>query len=140
MSDRKRVLIIEDHDDSRNALAKILRHADFHVTEYDGCKPAERHLESGDIDIALLDVYMPDRCGDDFGKELRERCPETMIVFVTAAAMLEPLKEKVPDCFVIRKPVDVGVLLKLLTCFNSKSGYSSPINKEMDDRAGPGSM
>ena len=35
---------------------------------------------------------MPDRCGDDFGRELRARCPKTMIVFVTGEALIDPLK------------------------------------------------
>jgi DNA-binding NtrC family response regulator len=140
MSSRKRVLVIEDHDDSRAALVRLLRHASFDVVEYDRCKPAEVHLTVCDIDIALLDVRMPDRCGDDFGKELRARCPKTMIVFVTGEALIDPLKEAVPDCFVLRKPVDCAVLLELLACFNSDAGYKSPMSKAMDDRAKPGNM
>jgi DNA-binding NtrC family response regulator len=140
MSSRKRVLLLEDHDDSRYALAALLRRSGFDVTAYDRCKPAEVHLAAGDIDIALLDVRMPERCGDDFGKELRQRCPKTMIVFVTGEEMIDPLKEQVPDCFVIRKPVDVDVLLELLACFTSDRGYASPIRRETEDRARPGNM
>jgi DNA-binding response OmpR family regulator len=140
MSSRKRVLLLEDHDDSRELLAALLRRSGFDVTAYDRCEPAERHLAACDIDIALLDVRMPERCGDDFGKELRERCPKTMIVFVTAEAIIAPLKQVVPDCFVIRKPIDVAVLLELLACFTSDGGYRSPPRNETDDRAGPGKM
>ena len=63
-----------------------------------------------------------------------------MIVFITGEAVLEPLKEAVPDCFVIRKPVDCHVLLELLECFNSKTGYRSAMGPHMDDRAGPDNM
>ena len=140
ISANKRVLLLEDHEDSRYALTRLLRAKGFTVHEYDRCAPAERHLESCDIDIALLDVRMPERCGDDFGKELRERCPKTMIVFITGEALLEPLKAAVPDCFVMRKPVDSAVLLELLECFCSDAGYSSPMRKSMDDRAGPSNM
>ncbi len=140
MSSRKRVLVVEDHDDSRELLARLLRRSNFDVSAYDRCKPAEAHLEPCDIDIALLDVRIPDRCGDDFGKELRERCPKTMIVFVTGEALIDPLKSAVPDCFVLRKPIDGSVLLELLTCFNSDAAYASPMRKAMDDRARPGNM
>jgi DNA-binding response OmpR family regulator len=95
-------------------LATLLRRAGFHVASYDRCKPAEAHLEACDVDIALLDVRMPERCGDDFGRELRARCPKTMIVFVTGEELIDPLKHTVPDCFVIRKPIDPAVLLELL--------------------------
>ena len=140
MPGRKRVLVLEDHDDSRELLAALLRRSGFDVTAYDRCESAEPHLAACDIDIALLDVRMPERCGDDFGKELRQRCPKTMIVFVTGEAMIDPLKEAVPDCFVIRKPIDVSVLFELLACFTSDGGYGSPLRKETDDRARPGNM
>jgi DNA-binding NtrC family response regulator len=140
MSPEKRVLVIEDHDDSRELLAALLRREKFHVSAYDRCRAAEHHLHAYDIDIALLDVRMPDRCGDDFGRELRRRCPKTMIVFVTGEALIDPLKEAVPDCFVIRKPIDPAVLLELLECFCSDKGYASSLRKSMDDRAGPGKM
>jgi DNA-binding response OmpR family regulator len=136
----KRVLVIEDHDDSRFGLVRLLRHHGFHVHDYDRCAPAERHFIPCDIDIALLDVRMPGRCGDDFGKELRERCPKTMIVFLTGEALLEPLKKAVPDCFVMRKPIDAAVLLELLASFSSDAGYGSRMRISMDDRAASGNM
>jgi DNA-binding NtrC family response regulator len=140
MSVQKRVLVIEDHDDSRELLAELLRRAGFSVSAYHRCAGAEHHLEVCDIDIALLDVRMPDRCGDDFGKELRKRCPKTMIVFVTGESVLTPLKEAVPDCFVLRKPIDAALLLELLECFFAGKAYASPMRKAMDDRARPGNM
>jgi DNA-binding NtrC family response regulator len=138
MSTRKRVLLIEDNDDSRELLAAVLRRWELDVFAYDGCKAAEPHLEACDVDIALLDVRMPGRCGDDFGKELRTRCPKTMIVFITGECLVHPLKAAVPECFVLRKPFDVEVLRELLACFSSETGYRSPVPKEADRRAGPG--
>src|SRR4051794_2479205 len=66
MSNKKRVLVLEDHDDSRELLAALLRRSGFDVVAYAACKLAEPHLTACDIDIALLDVRMPERCGDDF--------------------------------------------------------------------------
>jgi DNA-binding response OmpR family regulator len=134
------VLLIEDHDDSRKVLAVLLRRAGFDVTAYDRCGPAERHLEACDIDIALLDVRIPERCGDDFGRELRARCPKTMIVFVTGEELIEPLKAAVSDCYVLRKPIDSAVLVELLTCFNSKTGWISPLGRTVEHRARPGNV
>lgn len=139
MSSRKRVLVLDDDDDSRRMLAMLLGHARFEVVSYDRCAAAEGHL-SADVDIALLDVRMPERCGDDFGRELRERCPKTMIVFITAEPLIEPLKAAVPDCFVLRKPIDPAVLLELLNCFTSGREYQWPRGKHTDDWARPGNM
>ena len=91
------------------------------------------------MDIALLDVRIPERCGDDYGRELRERCPKTMIVFVTGEALIEPLKQTVPGCVVLRKPIDCDVLLELLACFTSGRASGSPMmNQGMDASAWPG--
>src|SRR5688572_17216521 len=138
MATGRRVLLLEDHDDSREMLGELLRQSGFHVTAYDRCKPAEVHLARCDMDIALLDVRMPERCGDDFGRELRARCPKTMIVFVTGEELIAPLKAAVPDCYVLRKPFDAAVLLELLECFCAGVGYATPLRNEMDDRARPG--
>ena len=138
MSTRKRVLLVEDSDDSREMLATLLRRWGLDVFAYDGCAAAEPHLEACDLDVALLDVRMPGRCGDDFGKELRARCPKTMIVFITGEALVQPLKAAVPGCFVLRKPFDVEVLRELLACFDVEKGYSAPVPKEADRRAGAG--
>jgi hypothetical protein len=35
------------------------------------------------------------------------------------------LKAAVPDCFVLRKPIDAAVLLELLECFCSNGGYAT---------------
>jgi DNA-binding NtrC family response regulator len=123
MSTGKRVLVIEDHDDSRRLLTRMLCMKGFEVQAYDHCEPAEQHLAACDVDIALLDVRMDGRRGDDFGRELRQRCPKAIIVFITGEVMLEPLKEAVADCFVMRKPIDSAVLFKLLECCHSKDGH-----------------
>lgn len=135
-----RLLLVEDHDDSRRLLTVLLRGKGFQVEGYDHCEPAERHLAACDIDIALLAVRLPGRSGDDFGRELRLKCPHTMIVFITGESLLEPLKEAVPDCFVMRKPIDADLLMELLQCFDSKAGYGSAMGRQMDDQAGPGTM
>ncbi len=140
MPHAKRILLIEDHDDTRMVMTLLLQGAGFDVAAYGRCKPAEVHLVACDINIAVLDVRMPERCGDDFGKELRTRCPQTMIVFITGEAEIEPLKTAVPDCFVLRKPVQVNTLLKLLDCFHSDTGDASPMDDTVGDQAGPGAM
>jgi DNA-binding NtrC family response regulator len=132
MSARRRILVIEDHDDSRELLVALLRHYGFDVIAYDRCAPAQRHIEDCDIDVALLDVRMPDRCGDDFGKDLRARCPETMIVFVTGEALIAPLKSAVTDCYVLRKPIDTAVLLELLECVQPARCGESPSQQATD--------
>ena len=46
-----------------------------------------------------------------------------MIGFITGEAILAPLKEAVPGCFVMRKPIGPPLLLELLESFASSAGY-----------------
>ena len=57
-----------------------------------------------------------------------------------AGDVIHPLKEAVPDCFVLRKPVDAAVLLELLACFDSDGRYGSPMREMIEDRARRGKM
>jgi DNA-binding response OmpR family regulator len=134
MSNQRRVLVLEDHDDSRTLLAALLRQAGFDVVAYGCCAAAELHLDVCDIDIALLDVRLPERRGDDFGRELRQRCPKTMIVFVTGEPLIDPLKQAVPDCFVIRKPIDPAVLLELIDCHTAGPAGDCGNGEDTNDR------
>ena len=113
----------------------LLRLSNFHVSAYDRCAPAEVHLRDCDIDIALLDVRIPGRCGDDFAIELRRRCPNVAIVFITGEDSTDPLKAAVPDCLVFHKPFDPVVLLELLACFSLEGGYDLPIGGAIEARA-----
>ena len=133
---RKRILLVEDHDDSRELLAALLRRWGLEVFAYDGCKPAERHLAACDVDVALLDVRMPGRCGDDFARELRARCPNTMIVFVTGESLIDPLRAAIPGCFVLRKPFDAEVLRELLAGLTPEACNRPSAPEGMDDRPG----
>lgn len=138
MTATKRLLLIEDHHDTLEVMRMLLESSGFRVSAYDHCKPAEVHLSSCDFDIALLDVRLPGRCGDDFAKELRANCPKTMIVFLTAEDRVEPLKDAVPDCFVLRKPVDIQMLLDLLRRHDAEDGLGSIRPRSMDDQDRPG--
>lgn len=109
-----RLLYIEDEPSTRKALAYLFRHEGYEVAAYSAAEDARDPLASGNVDIAILDVRLPGRFGDDFGRELHQRWPKIPIVFLTAEADIERLKRLVPEALVIRKPVDIDVLLSLL--------------------------
>ncbi len=43
-----------------------------------------KQIESNDIDLLLLDIYMPDRLGTDLINEIREMKPEVGIIMISA--------------------------------------------------------
>jgi hypothetical protein len=67
--------------------------------------------------LAVPMPVVPATCStDDFGRELRQRCPRTMIVFITGEKNLKSIKASVADCFGMWKPVNKDLLLKRLPC------------------------
>ena len=97
MRSRKRVLIIEDHDDSRRVLNRLLKRENYDVTDYGCCESADPHVHTFNFDIALLEVRLPGKCGPDFGRELRQISSRVMIVFLTGEQSLEPFEVDLPD-------------------------------------------
>ncbi|MFF9123421.1 response regulator transcription factor [Streptomyces sp. NPDC014889] len=78
------VLVVEDEESIADVLAIALRYHRFQVmtagTVREACALAERTRP----DVALLDVMLPDGDGRALGRELRTRCPDLALVFVTA--------------------------------------------------------
>jgi DNA-binding response OmpR family regulator len=111
----QRILILEDHDDSRLMLSRLLTAEGFQVMDFASATTALFEAAQ-DVDVALLDVRLAGRSGDDVGRELKERYPQIKIIFLTGESLIHQLKAVVPDCLVIMKPLDFSVLVKLLKC------------------------
>ena len=101
----KRVLLVEDHDDSRELFTFFLRRDGLDVVACRSVEDAVPAVADCAPDLALLDVRLPGRSGDDFGRELAERCPDTRIVFLTGEHDVDRLKRLVPTSRVLRKPI-----------------------------------
>ena len=83
-----RVLLVEDNDVYREALA-------FLLDRYDGLDvvggvamggaAANACLELG-ADVVVIDYRLPDIDGSEVAAEVRGKCPETTVVFLSASA------------------------------------------------------
>lgn len=81
-----RVLLVEDHASFRQALAFMLeREPDFTVVAQAGSLAEARTLLEG-VDIAVVDLDLPDGNGLDLVGELRAANPQGMVLVLTASA------------------------------------------------------
>ena len=90
-----RVLIVED--DPMVAMINeqfVSRHKDFEVTHKcnDG-KSALEYLEENEVDLIILDVYMPYMDGFETLRQIRKKQISVDVIMVTAANEREQLKE-----------------------------------------------
>lgn len=90
-----RLLLVEDHTTLRQALALTFEHEpDFTVIAQAGCV-AEARNNLQDIDIAILDIDLPDGSGVDLIYALHEASPHAKALVLTGSASNMQLLEAV---------------------------------------------
>jgi two-component system nitrogen regulation response regulator GlnG len=83
-SPRSRVLVADDEESVRWVLAKALEEAGHSVLQASGGTDALAQLEAGGVDLAFVDLRMPDLDGLSVLGKARERDVQTPIIIITA--------------------------------------------------------
>lgn len=85
-SDSGKILLVEDMDDSRFMLRRLLEMEGYQVTEADDGPCALEALEGEDFDLLLLDLRLPHMDGFQLTRALRAnaRYRSTPIIIVSA--------------------------------------------------------
>ncbi len=71
MSDEPHILVVDDHRDIRDALAKYLARNGYRVAQADSTAAARKVLSGAAIDLCVLDIMMPGEDGLSLTRELR---------------------------------------------------------------------
>lgn len=69
---RMRILVVEDHDDTRRALSRLLIRQGYEVVESRDCARARAALQSQKFDVIVSDIGLPDGTGVDLMGEIRD--------------------------------------------------------------------
>jgi DNA-binding response OmpR family regulator len=108
MSDKKKVLIVEDESALRRILVDFLRgETDWDVYEAEdgeeGLAMVRKHLP----DVAVLDILMPKMTGTDLAKKMNEEklTDKTKIIFLTNSGELSSV-------MAVSSPAVVGYFVK----------------------------
>ena len=97
-----RVMLVDDHADFRRLVAAVVdREADLEVVSQAGSlEEARGRIASVGCDVAVLDMSLPDGVGSDLIAGLREICPGSAVMILSAsldAATLARVKEAGAD-------------------------------------------
>ncbi len=81
----QRVLILEDHPDTREWLSGIIRQAFVEVDSHEASSLAQARklLEDHKFDLALIDLNLPDGNGVEIISEITRKSPQTYCVVAT---------------------------------------------------------
>ncbi|MBI5524756.1 MAG: response regulator [Deltaproteobacteria bacterium] len=110
------ILLVEDEEPVRRALARILRGAGYRVEEAGSGEEALEKFggDGGLFDLVLTDVIMPGMGGTALARRLREVAPDKKIVFCSGYTddMVRSQGDMEEGAVILQKPVGVKALLK----------------------------
>ena len=118
------ILLVEDHYDTRQAFASILRFWGHTVGTGDSVAAGLKFLQSNKVDIVISDIGLPDRNGYDFIAEARQRNPHLKAIAVSAyftAADQQRGHDAGFDMY-FAKPIDLMALRQVLERLDSPAG------------------
>ncbi len=112
----KRILVVEDDENARVALSKILAYDGYDVSSASNGVEALSYLCSNCVDLVITDLNMPEMNGLTFLRELNRTHPASNVIIVTGYGEVESYLEAMAlGAFeYINKPVKYGELKKVI--------------------------
>jgi DNA-binding NtrC family response regulator len=112
----KRILVVDDEENAREALSKILVHDGYDVSSAANGVEALNYLRSRDADLIITDINMPEMNGLAFLRELIRNRPESNVIMLTAYGEVESYLEAMNlGAFeYINKPIRYDELKKVI--------------------------
>jgi CheY-like chemotaxis protein len=106
-----RVLVVEDHDDSRDLLEQVLGHVGALVFVSRSADEALAHI--GQVDVVVTDIAMPRHDGFWLLHEVRRSHRPVPVIAVSGYSDLqEKALREAAFASVLRKPIDPWVLCR----------------------------
>jgi two-component system response regulator AtoC len=121
MKNSVRALIVDDEAELRKSVISVLQTSmpdfDFQIEEASDGKQALEKYKTGNWDLVLMDVRMPEMTGLEALKAIKEHDPRTFVVLMTAHSNLQDaiaaVKEGAYDY--LEKPVQPQRLVEIVT-------------------------
>ena len=112
----KRILVLDDEENARVALSKILTHEGYDVSSAENGLEALNYLRSKDVELIITDLNMPEMNGLTFLRELNRSHPTSNVIMITAYGEVESYLEAMTlGAFeYINKPVKYDDLKKVI--------------------------
>jgi CheY-like chemotaxis protein len=86
-------MIVDDEPLIVFALSKALRHDSRQIVTSLSGSDAISELSGEPFDLCILDIYLPDITGLEIMKRIKETCPETKIIIMTASNLSDEQRE-----------------------------------------------
>lgn len=102
-----RVLVVDDREEQRNVISRILKGQGYRVSSLSGGSEALKHLEGPGTDLIILDISLRrDREGLDLHAHIRSRWPSQRILLISGHPRenYADVLGRAGDCPFLKKP------------------------------------
>ncbi|MFO7976837.1 MAG: sigma-54 dependent transcriptional regulator [Candidatus Hydrogenedentota bacterium] len=109
----KHILVIDDEELIRGSLSERLAKEGYACICAENGAQAMRHLKGQSIDLALLDLRLPDADGTDLLEIMHTTAPNLPVIVITAYSAVDTAVKamKLGACDYVAKPFDMGHLI-----------------------------
>ena len=122
-----RVLLVEDHADTRECLHRLLESGGHMVRSAEDARSAIAWSEREKFDLLVADVSLPDRSGLELLLELRERDPRLLAIALSGYGMPQDFVDSKEAGFVEHfvKPVDMPKLHATINRLATRKAFAN---------------
>lgn len=128
----KQVLILDDNADNRELLFFALMSRDYDIHQAALGRDAKKIIGQVSVDLALLDVELPDGDGLELAEQIRRHNPEAVLVMLSANdsnELLQQARDLGVNAYVV-KPFNLPRLLSFIRSVDEK-GVTSGTKMQM---------
>jgi len=133
------ILLVEDHYDTRQAFAAILRSWGHRVGTSASVATGLQFMDGNVVDVVLSDIGLPDRNGYDFIAEARKRHPHIATIAISAYFTAADRRRENDAHFdmYFPKPVDLSALRVVLERLDSPAGRNGGLTESAIGKRAP---
>ncbi len=112
MTEKIKVLMVDDEDQFRSTTAKILSRKGYDTTMAASGEEALEILETSDQDVVVLDIKMPGMDGHEVLVRIKEMRPDIQVIMLTGHGTMDSAKESLKHKAFeyLNKPCDIDLL------------------------------
>jgi len=117
MSSKNKILLVEDHEDTRDLMVLLLSQLNYDVVTTTTVAGALSLAESFNFDLFVLDSLLSDGTGTELCRQIRQHDASTPILFYSARAFDEDRDEALSagaQKYLV-KPVDTAVFSRAVS-------------------------
>ncbi len=108
---RETILVVEDQEATAQITRILLESWGYHVLEAHGPEEALNLFDGKAVHLLLTDVIMPGMSGEEMASEMRRRCPDLRVVFMSGYASEQV---RVEDAMFLPKPFNPASLSRMV--------------------------